>query len=351
MSTTVSMWLGIAFVAIAILASVLQAWLWSFPMVPDPGGPDPNGKSTAPQHWTNTHRLLGLAYVVIYVALMAEMVPRLWEYQYELPARTVMHACMGIVIGVLLVTKIAVIRWLQHFGKALPSLGLGLLACTIVLATLSIPFALRAHDFGDALRPANLKRVERLLGGVEFDQPVVPKSLATEESFRTGVQVLTTKCTVCHDIRTILYKPRSAKSWHSLVQRMALKPTIGERLTESEIPAVVAYLVAITPDIQESFKLKRAAQRSRRETAKNVVAAARPAPAAATSKPDGAAGEKLLEEKCTDCHEVDDIDEHGKDDVAGWTAIVASMLEEQGAELTEDEARSIIAHLAASRGK
>ena len=168
MSTTLSMWLGILFVVLAVVASILQAWLWSFPMVPDPGGPDPNGKSTAPKLWTSVHRLLGLMYVVIYVILMIEMVPRLWEYQFELPARTVMHACMGIVIGVLLVTKISIIRWLQHFGKALPALGLGLMTCTIILATLSIPFALQAHDFGDALRPENLDRVKRHLGQIEW---------------------------------------------------------------------------------------------------------------------------------------------------------------------------------------
>ena len=58
MSTTITMWLGIAFVALAIGATILQAWLWSFPMVPDPGGPDPNGKSTAPRSWTMIHRTM-----------------------------------------------------------------------------------------------------------------------------------------------------------------------------------------------------------------------------------------------------------------------------------------------------
>ena len=140
MSTTVTMWLGIAFLFLGIL-TILQAWLWSFPMVPDPGGPDPNGKSTAPKFWTLIHRLSGLAFVVIYVVLMIEMVPRLWEYQVELPARTVIHAVMGLVIGILLVAKIAIIRWFQHFGKGLPGIGFAILVCTLVLGFLSLPFA------------------------------------------------------------------------------------------------------------------------------------------------------------------------------------------------------------------
>jgi len=349
------MWLGIAFVVLAIAASILQAWLWSFPMVPDPGGPDPNGKSTAPPHLTMAHRLMGLAYLIIYVVLMIEMVPRLWEYQFELPARTVMHACMGITIGVLLATKIAIIRWLQHFGKALPALGLGLLACTIILATLSIPFALKAHDFGDALEPENLARVQRLLATIEFEEEgVKPAELANETTFATGVQVLTTKCTACHDIRTILAKPKSAKNWYKTVKRMATKPTIGERMRASEIPAVTAYLVAITPDIQQSYKAKQEQQRAQVQSAQKVKeAAAAPEPATENPKPavDAAAGDKLLEEKCTDCHELEEIDDHGKDDKAGWTSVVSNMIEEQGAELSEEDAANIIAHLVATRGK
>ena len=75
------------------------------------------------------------------------MVPRLWEYQIELPARKVIHAEMGICIGVILITKLSIIRWFQHFGKSLPALGFLLLLCTLILATLSIPHALRAYNF------------------------------------------------------------------------------------------------------------------------------------------------------------------------------------------------------------
>ena len=106
MSTTLSMWLGITFLVVGIIATIVQVWLWSFPMEPDPGGPDPNGKSTAPRSWTNVHRLLGLLFVLIYIYMMWFMVPRLWEYQYELPARTVIHACMGISIGFLLILSL-----------------------------------------------------------------------------------------------------------------------------------------------------------------------------------------------------------------------------------------------------
>jgi mono/diheme cytochrome c family protein len=258
MSTTLSMWLGIAFLAIGLLATILQAWLWSFPMVPDPGGPDPNGKSTAPRLWTNVHRLLGLLFVLIYVAMMIQMTPRLWEYQVELPARTIFHAVMGITIGFLLVTKIAIIRWWQHFGKALPKIGAAIMLCTIILSFLSVPYAIRAQDFGAAATPESLERVTRLLDGVDLRAPI--DAVTTPEAMAKGREVLTVQCVVCHDLRTILRRPYTPEGWRDVVWRMAEKPQIERPLKPEDLAPVTAYLVAITPDIQQSVRMKREAE-------------------------------------------------------------------------------------------
>ena len=352
MSTTLSMWLGISFVLLGIIATVLQAWLWSFPMVPDPGGPDPNGKSTAPRFWTSVHRMTGLAFVVIYVVLMVEMVPRLWEYQVELPARTVMHAVMGLLIGILLVAKIAIIRWFQHFGKSLPAIGLGVMACTIILATLSIPFAVKAHDFGDTLSPDNMKRVRTALENVEWsneaDVSGLIDRLVTEDSMEDGIETLTRKCVACHDMRTILVKPRSAQGWYSVNHRMLTKPTLGERLYDHEIPPVTAYLVAITPDLQESVKLKKT--REKKKEAEQEKLDDSDVVAVTDNQAELAAGKELLESKCTDCHEMEEVDAHGNDNAEGWKKVVDEMITEYDAELTADEARLLVAHLAATRG-
>lgn len=349
MSATISMWLGIAFLGLAVVATLLQAWLWSFPMAPDPGGPDPNGRSTAPRSWTHVHRAMGLAYLAIYVAMMVEMVPRLWEYQFELPARTVMHAVMGITIGVLLAAKIAIIRWFQHFGKALPTIGLTLLLCTVILSTLSLPFALRAHDVGgQTLDPQNLARVRRILTGLDFGHAVDGDALTTRASMEAGRDVLARKCTVCHDIRTIIIKPRTGAAWLDSVQRMAQKPAIGEPITEPDIAVVTAYLVAITPDIQESTKRKQRQERQREERAAEVAALPSPEPPPAF---DPVKVRPVYEDKCSQCHELTEVTAAGGKDEAGWAAIVRRMVEDNGAELSENEARDITLYLAASFGK
>ena len=358
MSTTITMWLGIAFVLLAIFASILQAWLWSFPMEPDPGGPDPNGKSTAPRFWTNTHRFMGLAYVVIYVVLMVEMVPRLWEYQVEFPARTVMHIVMGVTIGVLLVAKISVIRWFQHFGKSLPSLGLLLLLCTLILGTLSIPYSIQAHDFGDALSTENLKRVDRVLKTLSFEKDVKVDTLTTEKSMAIGRSVLVDKCVVCHDLRTILRKPRNGKSWHRVVVRMMDKPSIGVRITKADVAPVTAYLIAITPRIVDSEKKRREEIKEKKKAIATVVAeekkaASKPVAAKAAGPPgyDDAKAKKLVEAKCSECHEYSYIADAGLQTREGWKKIVVEMVEDNDADFTASEIAIMVEWLTRHHGK
>jgi cytochrome c5 len=366
MSTTISMWLGIAFVMIGIVATILQAWLWSFPMAPDPGGPDPNGLSTAPKFWTSTHRFLGLAYVLIYVVLMIEMVPRLWEYQVEFPSRTVMHICMGIIIGVLLIAKIAVIRWFQHFGKSLPTMGLMILMCTLILGTLSIPYAIKAHDFGDIMSAQNIERVDRSLKNIpdaSFPDSIDKAALLTEESMDHGRSVLVDKCVVCHDLRSILKKPKSGKQWLSTVLRMQKLPSMGSvRILEKDIGPVTAWLIAINPSLQEKKKADKAKKKEEIKAVKQAQAAAVEGKTEASAEGgaktakevkntyDDAAAEDLVRTKCTECHEMDDIETYGGADRAGWGKVIVDMVEE-GGEFTADEIKTMLEWLVRHHGK
>jgi mono/diheme cytochrome c family protein len=341
-TTTVSMWLGILFLALAIIAVLLQAWLWG------PKYWDEDAKRTrAPKSWLRVHMLVGYTYACIYFFMMWNMLPRLWEYQYELPARTVIHAVVAIVIGVILITKIMILRFFRHFEEAIPRLAFGLLVSTVVLIVLSVPYALRAHDFSGAISsPENVERVERLLANVEFEVEVDKSQLATPRGFDKGRTVLVTKCTACHDMRTILIKPRTAHKWHDVSARMLEKPAVfGDRLHPEDIPWVTAYLVAITPDIQRSVKRRRETNKEERQNADAVSEAVHMADDFEAPKIDDAAAQALLEAKCTECHELDEVEEHGGDDVAGWRSSVAAMVEE-GAEISDEEAAQLATYLA-----
>ncbi|HWB73314.1 MAG TPA: hypothetical protein VG755_00135 [Nannocystaceae bacterium] len=366
MSTTLSMWLGITFVGLAIAAVVLQAWLWN------PKYWDEVAKKTrAPRGGLLVHRWVGILFTIIYVVMMWNMLPRLWQYQVELPARTVIHALAGILLGVFLITKLVILRWFRHFEESMPKLGFGILVCTLVLGTLSIPYALRAQGLGAGVMTAeNLARVRGLLETVKFADDVDRDELVTRKGLDRGRKVLVEQCTSCHDMRTILARPRTADGWLDVSERMLEKPSVfGKPIDAAELPYLVAYLSAITPELQESRKREMADDRARATMMAAAgmlpmtVTPATPPPVPATpampvdpfsvppsSAVSAAQAKAALQSACTQCHELDEIDKHGKDDVAGWTKVVRDMIAE-GADIPESDGRIIVELLAREHGK
>ena len=99
--------LGIVFLGLSFAATFLMFHLWGYEY------DEVNKKSSAPQWKMNIHRAIGFAYVIVYIVMMTEMVPRLWEYQVEFPARTVVHVLLGTIIGVVLLIKVSIIRFFR----------------------------------------------------------------------------------------------------------------------------------------------------------------------------------------------------------------------------------------------
>lgn len=348
MNTTVSMWLGISFLLIGIIATIIQAWLWRFPMVPDPSGKDPNGLSTAPKNWVLVHRLLGILFVLIYIIMMSEMVPRLWRYQVELPTRTVFHAVMGICIGFLLIVKISIIRWFQHFGKALPVLGTLVLLCTIILATLSIPYSIKAHGFGTSMSKDNIDRVQRLISKLELEglQP----DFVSKKTLKKGRALMTSKCTYCHDLRTIIKKPYPPSGWKRVVERMAKKPQLGIAIQPNDHPSIISYLVSITPDIQESVKDKRKNELIANKRIEAISNAEQPSNKKLGSAQIAEAKAQFVD-SCSQCHELTNISEYKKPEEETWRQVILRMVNEQEAELEPNDVDKIQSYLEATYGK
>jgi mono/diheme cytochrome c family protein len=251
--------LGFAFAAIGYAASLLMLHLWGYPYDKE------KRKSAAPRWAMWLHRGLGYAFATLYVVMMWRMVPRLWSYQVELPARSVAHLLLGFTIGFLLVIKILILRLFRHFEEWMPALGLGILLSTTLLLALSIPTALREHALahgapgGDPFGEASKERVARLLPEANLPPGTDLQSLATEDELRAGRVVLVEQCSTCHDLKTVLDRPRPPATWSNLVARMAEKPSLFGNITERDQARVTAYLIAITPDLQQSAKRRRAA--------------------------------------------------------------------------------------------
>ena len=180
--------LGFAFLTVGLFASILQYWLWTFPMVPDPTGVDPNGITTAPRFWRFTHRVLGYLFVAFYLILMVQMVPRIWQYSLEgWTFQSVAHAALGLMIGLFLTFKVLILRWYQQYGNWLLLVGSSILVCSIGSILLAAPPALKVLNHpGD----------------------------------ETARRIILRNCTRCHGMGRVVGESEESGEWHEVLEKM-----------------------------------------------------------------------------------------------------------------------------------
>ena len=249
MNIAISAAFGILFLVLSFAVTFLMFYLWSFPY------DKATRTSAAPRSLMRVHRVLGYAYVGVYILMMALMVPRMWQYQVEFASRTVAHLLLGCLIGVLLLLKIAILRFFRYYEEWMPFIGTGLFVCTVLLLALSLPSV--AHERalengavgGGVYSTANRQRLSAVLPQAGFAPGTALQSLTTPASLRAGRSVLLDQCVRCHDLKTVLARPRSPADWLETVRRMSAKPALFAPITEQSQNRVTAYLIAITPDL------------------------------------------------------------------------------------------------------
>jgi mono/diheme cytochrome c family protein len=365
---------GIAFVVVGFSAMFLMYHLWGYPF-------DKATKTSSAPKWAmNIHRGLGYAFALIYVLLMIKMVPRLWQYQVEFPARTAIHIVLGFTIGFLLLVKIAILRFFRHFEEWMPILGTAIMLGTVILIGLSLPFVFQERSLakgapgGDAMSPQSQARVAQLLPSAGLPKEAPLGELSTADSLASGREVLLEKCVKCHDLRTILVKPRTPSGWWETVSRMGEKPALFSALSPREQYDVTAYLIAITPDLQKSTKKKREDAVARADSLQKAMAddaviaapasvippaaiapaptptpAPAPAPVPPKAKPmiDLTAAKATFLKVCSQCHEATDVDGKPPANAAEARALVERMVKDNDAKLTADQIKQVTAYLTA----
>ena len=339
MDVVLSASLGILFLVLGCATVFLMFHLWGYPF-------DKVKKlSSAPRSLMRLHRVLGYLFLLLYIVMMIEMVPRMWNYQVEWPARTVAHMMFGMSIGIVLLIKLSILRFFRHFEEWMPVLGTLLLGFTIVLASLSMPHAFRemalarASTGGDAFSDENRARVAKLLpaAGLPDDAPI--PELATVESLRAGRKVLLRKCVVCHDLKTILSRPRSPTDWVNTVERMAIKPAFTAPISDLEQWQTSAYLIAISRELQRSARERRQEDLDKQVT--QQAAAQSTDPAAPPAAIDEKLAQATFERVCSQCHELSDVEKtppHTADEVA---AVIKRMIDENDMQAEKPELQLI----------
>lgn len=310
MDTSVTALLGVVFVTLGFAAVFLMFRIWGYPFDAQ------RQASAAPRYLVLVHRMVGLSYVALYLFMMSQMVPRLFLYQVEFPARTVAHLLLGVSIGLLLILKLSILRFFRHFKPMLPYIGAAILWCTVLLVSLSVPFAYKEIYWsssavgGSVYSPENIARLEKLLPTAGFPEEAPLAALATERGLSQGRLVLLSRCVTCHDLKTILTRPRTPGDWVHTVQRMAERPIFGRPIEPEEQWTVATYLIAISPELQISAKKRREQEiqdTQSRSALRTVLAGVAGAPVPAYQMDQARA---LFEQACTQCHDLDQIEQY-----------------------------------------
>ncbi len=342
--------LGILFLLLSAAGTFLMYKLWGYPFDHE------KLRSTAPPKLMLIHRLIGYAYAAIYIYMMSQMVPRLWTYEIELPARTVAHFMLGMTIGIIIIVKLSIVRFFKHLESTLvPFLGTALFICTFLLIGLSVPFALkevylhRSTVGGTAFSPENIERVKSLLPNAGFPENVKLADLETVVSLRQGRDVLLSKCVQCHDLRTVLVKPRTPDNWVQTVNRMAERAVFNP-ISDEEQWRVATYLIAISPELQKTFKEKRT-QDIVATKSKAAVEGLNLSSLNIEGKTfDLDASRRTFEATCTQCHKLSNVEKSPPSSPQDVRDLVARMVD-NGLEAPEEDLQQIVFYLTRTYAK
>ena len=327
--------LGIAFLLVGTAATFLMFYQWGFSYDKD------LHRSEAPPWVTLSLRILGYLYLFIYLYMMWAMIPRLWTYQVELPARTVAHLVLGIAIGAILILKISIVRFFKYLEKPLvPMLGVGLFICTVILVGLAIPsYAREAYLNRAAFSPERQARLDGQIERAGLTDPTERLRIASSDGLQRGREVLLDQCVQCHDLRTVLVKPRTPANWRSTVERMANRSAFVAPIEDDDQWRVTAYLIAISPTLQKTAQLERQQQQATDQ--------ARLAVHDALSEESGAdpqEAKELFEFLCTQCHDLEEVEAWPPEDDEEIRELVERMVD-NGLEASEYEMAQLMRHM------
>ncbi len=312
------------------------------PAAAEADGPAPGGWGL-PARVVVAHRVFGYVFLALFVVLVVQMIPRLWTYQIEFPARTVLHIALGMAVGTMLLVKIAIVRFFRRLDPALvPALGTSVLVASVVLIGISVPAAFQeAMATARLFNEDNRDRVGELLVQTGLDEAECTR-LSSAESLRAGQRVLRNECIGCHDLRTVLARPRTPSNWRQTVARMADRTTMLNPLEESEQWQVTAYLIAVSPQLWKSARQRSEEEAQRDESVEAAQAVAQEEVEAPAY--DAAAARKLFEAKCSQCHQVAAVADAPPGSETEARELISWMVDE-GLEASEEELALLVRYL------
>ena len=129
------------------------------------------------------------------------------------------------------------------------------------------------------------------------------------------------------------------------VERMAERPIFGRPIGPAEQQTVATYLIAISPDLQESAKRRRE-QQLQNVQSKNALLTAIESTEdeAAASVYDMAEARALFEDTCSQCHELTEVEQYPLGSAQDVRELLGRMVE-NGLDSDEAELEQIVWYL------
>lgn len=119
--------------------------------------------------------------------------------------------------------------------------------------------------------------------------------------------MLLSKCVQCHDLRTVLVKPRTPDNWVQTVSRMAER-SVFIPISNDEQWRVGTYLIAISPDLQKGFKEKKQQENEAAKSKQAIAAVSKPAVDIGLKEFDVNVAKQTFEATCTQCHGLKNVE-------------------------------------------
>ena len=180
------------------------------------------------------------------------------------------------------------------------------------------------------------------LPGIGYEAEMIDE-MASRRGLFAGRELLRSKCVQCHDLRTILARPRTAQVWRDTVERMANRASIVSGFSEKEKWQITAYLIAITPTLQNSVM----EQRKQLDASADSAAAMQKASAMVRTDAvnfDVAAARQVFDSKCSLCHTQELALQRTFDSADDVSQLVARMVA-NGLGATADELEQIVRYI------
>jgi len=148
--------------------------------------------------------------------------------------------------------------------------------------------------------------VRELLPAAGLEDSNLLDVLSSKKGITMGRRILTAKCVQCDDLRTVLARPRTPRAWQQTISRMANRSTILNPITEKDQWFVTAYLIAVSPTLQETLKQRRKMEAITIKSTENMESVVK-LRGAEDAKYDPATARALFVQKCSQCHSYDQV--------------------------------------------